>query len=116
VSEDFTREVVGEILIEKVNLDKATLKEAVAFKERLLNDSAAGYNKIIVDLSKCSYVDSSIVGALVVSLKKVKTSGGELKVVIPKSDSFQAFTSTGLARMFNLYNRLDEAILSFGNN
>jgi anti-anti-sigma factor len=116
VSEDLTREFVGEILIEKVNLDKATLKEAVTFKEHLLNDSAEGYNKIIVDFSKCSYVDSSIVGALVVLLKKVKTSGGELKVVIPKSDSFQLFTSSGLERMFNLYNTLDEAISSFGNN
>ena len=116
MSQDFTREFVGEILVEKVNLDKATLNESVIFKERLLNDFEAGYNKIIVDLSKCSYIDSSIVGALVVLLKRLKTNDGKLKVVIPKRDSFQFLTSTGLDKILDLNNTLDEAIFSIGNN
>jgi anti-anti-sigma factor len=112
MSENFTREFAGEILIEKVNLDKATLTEAVMFKERLLNDSISGYRKIIVDFSNCSYVDSSIVGALVVLLKRLKTNDGKLIVVIPKSDSFQFLT--GLDKMFNFSNTLNEAIFSLG--
>ena len=112
MSEDFTREFVGEILIEKVNLDRATLKESVIFKERLLNDVDTGYKKIIVDLSKCSYIDSSIVGALVVLLKSLKTSDGKLIVVIPKRDSFQFLTR--LDTMFTFSNTLNDAIISIG--
>ena len=88
MTKDFTREFVGEILIEKVNLNKATLNEAVIFKEKLLNDFEAGYKKIIVDLSKCSYIDSSIVGALVVLLKRLKANDGKLKVVILREIHF----------------------------
>lgn len=113
MNEDFTREIVDEILVEKVNLDKATLKEAVKFKERLLDDATAGYSRIIVDFSKCSYIDSSIIGALVILLKKLKESNGELKVVIPKTDSFQFLTDTGLSKTFDLYHALNEAIYSF---
>jgi len=112
--EDFTREFVGEILIEKVNLDRATLKEAVAFKERLLDDFSTGYNKIIVDFSKCNYIDSSLVGTLVVLVERLSKKSGELKVIIPKSDAFQFSTYIGLLRVFNLYHTLDEAINSFG--
>lgn len=106
---------MGEILIEKVNLYKATLKESIIFKERLLNDFAAGYNKIIVDLSKCSYIDSSIIGAMVLLLKKLKANDGKLKVVISKRDSFQFLISSELDKMFDLNNTLDEAISNFGN-
>ena len=112
MSQDFIREFAGEILIESVNLDRATRNESVVFKERLLNAFDSGYNNIIVDLSKCSYIDSSIVGALVVLLKKLKTNNGKLKVVIPKSSSFKFLTATGLERMFDIKNSLDEAIIS----
>ena len=113
MNQDFTRELVGDILVEKINLDKATLNESVVFKERLLNDFDAGYKKIIVDLSKCSYIDSSIIGALVVLLKKLKPNDGKLKLVIPKRDSFQFLTSSGLDKMFDIRSTLDDAIFSF---
>lgn len=111
--DDFSREIIGDIVIEKVNLTRATVKEAQEFKERLFHDSLAGFNKIIVDFSNCTFIDSSMIGAMVVFLKRISEKGGELRVVIPDTEAFQVFAVTGLFRAFNLYKSLDEAINSF---
>ena len=43
--EDFNREIVGDIVIEKVKISRATVKEAQTFRDRLFSDSISGYNK-----------------------------------------------------------------------
>jgi anti-anti-sigma factor len=111
--EDFKLEIIGDIAIEKVNLLRATLNEAQFFKNRLLLDSINGYNKIIVDLSSCIYVDSTMIGAMVFVSKKISEKGGELKIVIPKKETFQVFTIKGLFSAFNLYETIDEALKDF---
>lgn len=111
--EDFELEIKGDIAIEKVKLSRATLKEAEAFKERLLSDLLSGYQKIIVDFSLCSYVDSSMIGAMVILLKRISEKGGELRVVIPDVEAFQIFTVTGLFKAFNIFKTLDDALIDF---
>ncbi|HSL88146.1 MAG TPA: STAS domain-containing protein [Ignavibacteriaceae bacterium] len=111
--EDFKREIIGDIVIEKVKLSRATVKEAQSFKDRLFSDSISGFNKIIVDLSDCTFVDSSMIGAMVVMLKRMSQKGGELRVVIPETEAFQVFTVTGLFRAFNIYRSVEEALKDF---
>ena len=111
--DNFSREVIGGIVVERVNLTRATVKEAQEFKDRLLHDSVTGFNRIIVDFSKCNFIDSSMIGALVIALKRISEKGGELRVVIPDEKAFQIFTITGLFRAFNLYKSVDEALKGF---
>ena len=111
--DDFAREVIGGVVIERVQMNRVTMREAQYFKERLLQDSVSGFNRIIIDLSKCSFVDSSIVGAMVVMLKRITEKGGELRVVKPDSEAFNVFTITGLYKVFNLYNSVTEALKDF---
>lgn len=111
--DDFEREVIGGVVIEKINMTRATVREAQKFKERLLDVSLRGSNRIIVDFSKCTYVDSSMIGAMVILLKRISEKGGELRVVIPEMEAFQVFTVTGLYRVFNLYKSVDEALKDF---
>lgn len=111
--EDFKREIVGDIVIEKVKLSRATVKEAQSFKDRLFSDSISGFNKIIVDLSDCTFVDSSMIGAMVVMLKRMSQKGGELRVVIPETEAFQVFTVTGLFRAFNIFRSVEDALKDF---
>ena len=111
--EDFKREIIGDIVIEKVKISRATVKEAQAFKDRLFSDSVSGYNKIIVDLTECTFVDSSMIGAMVVMLKRISQKGGELRVVIPETEAFQVFTVTGLFRAFNIYRTVEDALKDF---
>ncbi|HEX7356836.1 MAG TPA: STAS domain-containing protein [Ignavibacteriaceae bacterium] len=111
--EDFTREIVNNILIEKVNFSRATFKEAQEFKDRLVYDILTNNEKIIIDLSSCEYIDSTFLGALVVVLKKMAERGGEIKYVIPQPSAIYLFKITGLYGVLNLYRNKEEAIESF---
>jgi len=111
--EDFTREVIGDVLIEKVNFSRATFKEAQEFKDRLLYDILTNNIKIIIDLSSCEYIDSTFLGALVVVLKKMAERSGELKYVIPQPSALYLFKITGLYGVLNLYRNKEEALESF---
>jgi len=111
--EDFTKEVVGDVLIEKVNFSRATFKEAQEFKDRLVYDILMNNEKIIIDLSACEYIDSTFLGALVVILKKMAERSGEIKYVIPQPSALYLFKITGLYGVLNLYRNREEAIESF---
>jgi anti-anti-sigma factor len=78
---DFVQEKQGTIVIEIVNLTRATLKEAEEFKKILSRDIELGWKNIIVDLTDCEFIDSTFLGALVITLKKITGLGGNLKLV-----------------------------------
>ena len=84
---DFNKEKYNDVLVEVVNLTRATLKEAEEFKLTLLHDIEEGAKKIVVDISECEFIDSTFLGALVVSLKKITSLGGDLRLVGFNSES-----------------------------
>lgn len=112
--DDFTKEVVGDLVIQKVNFSRATFKEAQEFKNRLNNDILSNNLKIIIDLSSCEFIDSAFLGSLVVVLKKMTEQGGEIKYVIPRQSAFYLFKLIGLYGVLKLYARKEDAIESFG--
>jgi anti-anti-sigma factor len=111
--EDFSREIIGDVLIEKVNFSRATFKEAQIFKNRLEYDILKGNLKIIIDLNQCEYIDSTFLGTLVVILKKMAERSGEIKYVIPQPSALYLFKITGLYSVLNLYRNKEEALESF---
>ncbi len=71
---------------------------------------ADGYNNILIDLSKCSFIDSTFIGALVVTLKKLKLIDGQLKLVITNKIIQNAVHLSSTVNIFNTYYSLDEAL------
>ena len=114
--EDFSREIIGDVLVESVNFSRATFKEAGLFKDRLVYDILTNNFKIVIDLSSCAYIDSTFLGALVVVLKKMTERGGEIKYVIPQPSALYLFKITGLYGVLNLYKNKSEAVESFLNS
>ena len=110
---DFVSEEHGSIIIEKVNLTRATLKEAEAFKSFLFEDIEAGWQKIVVDLSDCEFIDSTFLGALVVALKKVTAVGGDMKLVGFQPAVNSMFELTRMYRVFESYKSKEEALQSY---
>lgn len=110
---DFSKEIIEGILIETVNLTRATLKEAEEFKQILTQEINSGWKNIIVDLSDCEFIDSTFLGALVVSLKKVTALGGDLKLIGFQPGVHSMFELTRMYRVFESFKTRDEAIASF---
>ncbi len=110
---DFTKEKYADVLVEVVNLTRATLKEAEEFKLTLSQDIEEGAKKIVVDISQCEFIDSTFLGALVVSLKKITGLGGDLRLVGFQPAVHSMFELTRMYRVFESYKTKEEAIQSF---
>ena len=112
--EDFNKKLVGDILIETVDLLRVTRMEADIIKKRLFEDIQLYNKKIIVDLSKCTFIDSAFWGALVVSLRRTKETNGAIKLVITPSFNEEVIHYGGALRVFNCYTTVKDALKGYG--
>lgn len=110
---DYIQEVYEDVLVQVVDLTRATLKEADDFRYTLTKSIEKGYRKIVVDLSDCEFIDSTFLGALVVSLKKVTALGGDLRLVGFHPEVHSMMELTRMHRVFATYPTKEEAIRSF---
>ena len=110
---DYFREQTGDIVVITVSLKRATLVDAEEFKELLVNEIQRGIKKIVVDLSSCEFIDSTFLGGLVVSLKKLTALDGDLRLVGFQPAVHSMFELTRMYRVFESFKSADEAIKSF---
>ncbi|MGD8782340.1 MAG: STAS domain-containing protein [Ignavibacteria bacterium] len=109
----FEDSFIGNVAVLKVNLKHATMSDAARFREFAGKVIDAGANKIVVDMKSCLIIDSTFIGALVSSLKKVTSIGGNLRLVIDSTPQSNIFMLTGISKVFKIYPDLDEAVKSF---
>ena len=112
---EIVEEIIDDIVVEIVNLDRATLREAEELKENINERISSGYKKVIIDLSSVEFLDSTFLGVIVNTLKKVAKLGGDLKLVGFKPVVRSMFELTRLFRVFESYGELQDAIRSFHN-
>ena len=102
------RSIIDGIVVEKVNLVRATMNEAYEVKDNLLEDGL-DYKKIIVDLSNCDYIDSTFLGALVYSYRKIKENDGIIVLVVGDTFLSTSFMFREISSIFQVYLTLNEA-------
>ena len=90
-----------------------TTSEANEFKKLIKDEISSGHNKLVIDLSKCDYIDSTFFGVVVLALQKMIVIGGKLKVVEPVNQREDIFTTPNTLGLFDLYKTREEAIKSF---
>lgn len=113
ITEDFDLLHVNDLVIQVVNLSRATYKEAGQLKKSLDDLIKDNQKKIIVDLSQCEFIDSTFLGVLVLSLKSSAKIGGDLRLVKPAEVVKTLMEKAGTLNVFNLYDSMDEAIRSY---
>ena len=109
------RTISNGIVIETVNLVRATLNEAFEMKDNLAEDGL-DYDKIIVDLTSCDYIDSTFLGALVYSYKKITENNGKMILVISDSSLSASFIYKEISSIFEVYPTVREAIAKLKEN
>ncbi len=88
------------------------LEEVVKYTDGLKNSDSqkqeAGY--LLMDFSECSYISSSGIRVLLTLEKKLKVNGGSLFICCMSNEMIQILDMAGLAKMFNLFDKITTAI------
>lgn len=83
---------------------------APRLRERVIQLVADGVRYVVADLREVDFLDSTGLGALVGSLKRLRERDGSLKLVTGQERIVQVFRLTGLVRVFALHASVPEAI------
>ena len=110
---DIVQEIEGDVVIQKVNLKRATYNDAQDLTNNLQKDLNDGMRKIVVDLSSCNYMDSTFLGALIQSLKNFSNHGGKIRLAGVQSEVEVLLNITGMHRVFSIFKTKEEAVASF---
>ncbi len=90
------------------------LYTAPEFKERMVQVIEDGKKRVVVDLSKATFIDSTTLGVLVGGIKRLRPSGGSLALVCTDQNITKIFEITGLDRVFPIHKSRDEALADRG--
>ncbi len=72
-----------------------------------------GRKKIILDFSNVEYLSSAALGKLITMDKKVKTSGGKLRLCTIRPDIYEVFAITRLNKLFDIRDDQQAALAGF---
>ncbi|HOT03937.1 MAG TPA: STAS domain-containing protein [Methanolinea sp.] len=91
----------------KGRMDATTSPDAEAHINRLID---GGDRQLVVDLSGLEYISSAGLRVLLSGLKRLKSSGGMLKLTALAPEIQKVFDIAGFNRLFPIYRNLDEAL------
>jgi len=80
------------------------------FERRVLEALGRGATQIVVDLSDVSFIDSTTIGILMRTRKRLTPLRGRLLVVCADRNILRLFEITALDRMFEIYRTRAEAM------
>lgn len=84
------------------------LYTASALKEMIYEVLDTGVSNIILDMTGLDFMDSSGLGVLVGTLKRVRSAGGSLWLICDRDNLLKIFRLTGLDKVFTIHVSLEE--------
>ena len=100
------------ITLEFKTLDAFNIKE---FKQKM-NPYIQSQTKLIFNLEKLEFIDSSGLGALLSFVRKLIEKNGDLKLYAMSPPIKSLFDLVRFNRIFHVYNTKEEAVESFSTN
>jgi anti-sigma B factor antagonist len=89
------------------SLDIAT---SPTVRASLIEASERGDHRIIVDLTRVEFLDSTGLGALIGAQRRATEFGGDVRLVVKEGQILRLLRITGLLRVLSVYPTLDDAI------
>jgi len=80
------------------------------FERRVLEAIGRGCTDLLIDLSEVSFIDSTTIGILMRTRKRLAPIGGRVLVVTSDRNILRLFEITALDRMFEIYSRRTDAL------
>lgn len=82
---------------------------APRLRDQLIEALEGGRRQILVDLTGCTFIDSSGLSALVSALKRVRALGGDLALVCPPGNVRRLVEVVALDQVFVIYDSPEAA-------
>ena len=83
---------------------------APRLRELLIELVNKGHFRLIVNMEKVEFLDSTGLGVLVGGLKRVRAHDGSLDLVCTQERILKIFRITGLTKVFGIHDTVDQAI------
>ena len=83
------------------------------FKQKVLSLAAGPAKKVVLDLSKLTFIDSSGLGSMVSLLRTLSKKGGDIRLAALASQVQSLFELTRLHRVFEIYSSVEDALQDF---
>ncbi|NLC97838.1 MAG: STAS domain-containing protein, partial [Actinomycetales bacterium] len=83
---------------------------APKLREVIISAIDRGNTRLIVDIEKVAFLDSTGLGVLVGALKRVRADNGSLDIVCTSERLLRIFDITGLDRVFQLHRSVDHVM------
>ena len=113
--DDFKINVIDDIAIVKIDILIATHRDAKPLWDELESRLIFKWNKLIIDLSPCNYIDSTFIGMIVKIFRKVSEKSGQMVIVFPKINTIESFSVLGITKIVPSYNSVEEALKGLGS-
>lgn len=113
--DDFKIKLIDGIAIIKVEILAATHRDAKPLWDELESKLIFSRKKIIIDLSFCTYVESTFIGMIIKILRRVNEKNGQLVLVFPKKNSTNIFSLVRIDTLLPCYDTLEEAMANYGS-
>ena len=98
------------LCIAEGDIDINTSPQAKKIFDKVLKDKSG---KVLINLQKVEYIDSSGLATLVEILKNIKVYGGKLKLSNLSNKVRSLFEITKLEKLFDISDSQDEALKNF---
>jgi anti-sigma B factor antagonist len=105
-------EKVGDVAVAAVPVDELDAGNAGEFK-RDIAPLLDGNAKLVLDLSRLRFVDSSGLGAFISCLRKLNAKGGDLKLCGMSKQVRAVFELVRMHRVFDILATRDDAVRAF---
>lgn len=88
-------------------------KEATALRETVNGLNAGGHRNLVFNLADVDYIDSTGLGALVMTASTLRKSGGNVKLVNLNRRTIELLVMTKLATIFEIFGDEQDAVNSY---
>jgi anti-sigma B factor antagonist len=92
---------------------RLTVSESNVLRERVTACTAAGNTRVVLDLTKLDYIDSTGLGTMVICQTSLTRQGGAAKLVNPNKRNVDLLLLTKLHSVFEVFNEVPDAVNSF---
>jgi anti-sigma B factor antagonist len=90
--------------------DELDMATAPDLRHSLLQGINDGYHRVVLDLTKVTFIDSSGFAVLISALKRLRASGGDLRLAGAGRAPLSAMRISGLDQIFAMYPNATAAV------